>query len=386
MYQKFNSREELYKCVADDKCVQGINSFTLNRYPLRFVLFDNFSDYYDFVKYLQVQQGVVVQSVDEWMDKDYPDTMITYVDLANRIKTRIKEAEGGDCVIAPFSELARFYDNTEAKIFDSLIKTIKSIEALPDGCEKSQRIYIPIVGLDGKMSYFINDPQITIWYLNLPQEESSYRLVLTRDEDCFGVKNLEDKFLIVNNVCEWLNIWKKTDEIKKDIICKSNAIFAHAHFAQPDNAFDYVSPQNAYEFIKDALGVDVENIDYKDAESEYWGLLAQQIDIIRDNNISGFIKNYFGVIHLESYSDFIKSWVERITPFDRWLLKMWYMINPLADSYIKDILSRVSDFEDSFVEQVVLTMSEIATDIEKRRYCLNYIIVRLLKKEPYKSF
>ena len=125
MYQKFNSREELYRCVADDKCVQGINSFTLNRYPLRFVLFDNFSDYYDFVKYLQVQQGVVVQSVDEWMDKDYPDTMVTYVDLANRIKTRIKEAKGGDCVIAPFSELARFYDNTEAKIFDSLIKTIK---------------------------------------------------------------------------------------------------------------------------------------------------------------------------------------------------------------------------------------------------------------------
>lgn len=336
MYQKFNSREELYKCVADDKCVQGINSFTLNRYPLRFVLFDNFSDYYDFVKYLQTQHGVVVQSVDEWMDKDCPDTMITYVDLANRIKTRIKEAKGGDCVIAPFSELARFYDNTEAKIFDSLIKTIKSIEALPDGCEKSQRIYIPIVGLDGKMSYFINDPQITIWYLNMPQEESSYRLVLTRENDCFGIKNLEDRFLIVNDVYEWLNIWKKTDEIKKDIICKSRAIFTHAHFAQPDNAFDYVSPQNAYEFIKDALGIDVENVDYKEVESEYWDLLAQQIDVNRDNNISEFIKNYFGVIHLESYKDFIKSWVERITQFDRWLLKMCYMINPSADSYIKN--------------------------------------------------
>ena len=70
MYHKFNSREELYQCVCDDKSAYGINSITLNRYPIRFVLFDNFDDCFDFVDYLQSHRGIRVVSVEDWIDKN----------------------------------------------------------------------------------------------------------------------------------------------------------------------------------------------------------------------------------------------------------------------------------------------------------------------------
>lgn len=43
---------------------------------------------------------------------------------------------------------------------------MKSIEASVEGVENQQRIYIPIIGLEGKMSTFENDTQINVWHLH----------------------------------------------------------------------------------------------------------------------------------------------------------------------------------------------------------------------------
>ena len=99
--------------VEDDKQAKGVGASTLDRYPIRFVLFDNFRDCYEFVDFLQTEQGAYVESVDHWIDNNYPDLLITHVELADRITEHIKKKSPNDCVIAPFSELARFYDNEE---------------------------------------------------------------------------------------------------------------------------------------------------------------------------------------------------------------------------------------------------------------------------------
>lgn len=376
MYHKFNSREELYQCVCDDKSAYGINSITLNRYPIRFVLFDNFDDCFDFVDYLQSHRGIRVVSVEDWIDKNYPDLLITQIELADHIKNCIKSMNGGDCVIAPFSELARFYDNGEIKSFDSLIKTIKSIEATLEACEKSQRIYIPIVGLEGKMNCFIGDSQITLWKLESEDKAQNYKLIFVEDGECYGMKGIEDKFLFVNSVKEWLNIWRMPQyHSKRNIICNSRAIFSNAKYAQPDNAFEYIQINNAFEFLRDAFEMSLEGIEYDVRDKENWILLAQQVDVNKDQYLSGFIRRYFNVSGFEGCEFFIRIWFEHRGNFDRWLLKLYYTINRDVDSYVLNILSKIEDYSDnSLLMHLVLTMTELSQDIEKRHKCLTYAL------------
>ena len=52
MYKEFHDIEELYAEVAADKTISGANAYRLNRYPIRFVMFDNFRDAYDFACHL----------------------------------------------------------------------------------------------------------------------------------------------------------------------------------------------------------------------------------------------------------------------------------------------------------------------------------------------
>ena len=58
MYKEpFRDIEALKQHVVEDKQAKGVGAATLDRYPIRFVLFDNFRDCYDFVDYLQSERG-----------------------------------------------------------------------------------------------------------------------------------------------------------------------------------------------------------------------------------------------------------------------------------------------------------------------------------------
>ena len=46
MYNEFHDIEDLYAEVAADKTISGANAYRLNRYPIRFVMFDNFARRY----------------------------------------------------------------------------------------------------------------------------------------------------------------------------------------------------------------------------------------------------------------------------------------------------------------------------------------------------
>lgn len=367
------SLEELKALVEEDKNINGMGAATANRYPIRFVLFDNFHDSFEFVMYLQGECGVAVQSVDKWIDKDYPDLMITYQELSEHIADYISSLGGEDCVITPFSELARFYDNQQHHTFDALVKTIKSIEALVEGVECSQRIYIPIIGLEGKMAAFENDTQINVWHLH---DESSvgenYTMILVDDESCYGVKNMDGKANVVHTVGEWLDIWKDTEvHQKRTIVCTSKSIFANAKFAQPDNAFTYVSPHNAYEFLKQGLHLDLGDIPYKESEEEDWRLLAEQIDLSKDFELCTFVAHYFDVSEISNYKSFLKIWFSHSSPFDRWLLCSCYAIFNQGDGFLAACLSKLNSYSnaDLFTE-VAMYMTTVKTEMEERRYCL----------------
>ncbi|MDD6472057.1 MAG: BREX-4 system phosphatase PglZ, partial [Bacteroidales bacterium] len=220
MYKDFDSIDSLFETIKADKEANGSNSSTLNRYPIRFVLFDSFRDQYVFTLRMVTEMGVMSTSIQSWIDDDYPDILITHQKLASEIDKHIKGLNGIDTVITPFSEVARFYDNIENKEFDALIRTIKGIESTDKAWDMHQRVYIPIVGLEAKMSTFKEDQQIFIWYTHSDESEAVQRLILT-DNTSYGVTGYEDSYYRIKDVKSWVDLWKNQDAIgKQNILCE----------------------------------------------------------------------------------------------------------------------------------------------------------------------
>ena len=371
MYNEAKTFEELKSIVIKDKDSSGMEASTRNRYPLRFVLLDNFRDCSLFVDFIQEEMGAMVQSVDKWIDPEYPDIMITHTELAKRIIEHVKMSNGQDCVIAPFSELARFYDNDKKKTFDALLKTIKAIEAGVAAAERHQRVYVPIVGLEGKMETFSDDSQSIIWRLRSDEKELTYRLILTNG-NTFGVKGLDKHYTIANTIFEWLNIWKDADkQVSPNIICTSKSIFANQIFAQPDNAFSFVPCGDACEFLTKGLQLQFSGLSKMAGEEDVWDELAESIDICNGFSFSKYVKDYFAVTEIENHEAFVKLWFDNPGRYERWLIAKYYQLKNNGEGFICRILNKTNTLTgNDFIEQMVLDMTEIESEMSIRQYCL----------------
>ena len=371
MYTKFDNYSSLLDAVRKDKQVDGLDSSTYKRYPIRFVLFDNFKDSYQFIMTLIQEQSPSFKSVQDWIDSDYPDLMIKHHRLATEIEKYIKTLNGNDAVITPFSELARFYDNNKHKEFDTLINTLKTIETEEEGWENQQRIYLPIVGLEGKMSSFYDDCQTIIWYLPSQEEDEGYRLISTFGTD-YGVKNLAAQYTIKETMSEWLDYWRVPDEDhKRNIICTSKAIHANAEFAQPDNAFVYCVCENVYDFLTRGLNLKMTGLEYRAQDEEYWIRLAQEIDLKTKFDFDDFFAKYFSVISIDSYKTFIKLWFEHNDGFSRWLLTNTLKRCFDETHFLSRIITKTSDFTSrDLFSCIALEIPTNSVDIEIRRFCL----------------
>lgn len=350
MFQTFDNMEALMQAVEKDKNVTGSNAFTANRYPIRFVLFDNFRDCYEFVSR---QANVFFQSIDLWLNNEFPDVIVTHSDLATKIRDYVKDCSF-DSVIAPFSELARFYNNKTSNEFNSLISTIKSVESSQKNYDEHRRVYIPIVGLCGKMSKFNEDSQSTIWYLKSADYQLNYRLILT-DGTTYGIKNLESKYTVVKNVTEWINVWKDGD-VKQTIICTSRSIFANAEYAKPDNAFDYITCNNVHDFLVKGLGLPLDIAEYEEVEDVFWRKLATEIDI-NNFNLAAFFNSSFGIHELAHFDIFYKIWFGEKDSYRRWLLSAYYTYRFCNKGYICSVLRECNNYSNpEFVQHLLLSI------------------------------
>ena len=369
MYATYQDINALMEAVKADKEIEGAGAYVANRYPIRFVLFDNFRDSYEFVS--RLADDTLVLRISKWMEPDYPDIMLTHSKLATLVSDYIYSIVNQDLVIAPFSELARFYDNKNLMEFDALISTIKSIENDKEGYKNHRRVYIPIVGLAGKMSKFFNDSQSTIWYVKSDDHELNYRLVLTNNT-FYGVSGLEEKYSIVTDVTHWLEAWNN-QELTKTIISTSPAIFANAEFAQPDNAFSFCQCRNAYEFLTDGLGLDLKFISYKKENYDFWERLAKEVSI-NDFKFDEFFNSKFDIHELANYDIFIKTWFDFQEQYDRWLLAAYYIHKFCNMGYICQALQFTHGYTNvDFVESLALTifsLDEREECIEERRTAL----------------
>lgn len=371
MYKELVNFENLIECVKQDKCVIGSEASTLDRYPIRFVLFDNFDDSFEFVQQIQSEYKCIVKSVEEWISNDFDDILITHSLLAENIKSYISSVDGQDTVITPFSELARFYNNTTSIEFYSLISTIKSIESNILGFGRKQRVYIPIVGLEGKMAQFHNDPQINIWYLKSSEYKSNYKFILT--QSVYGVKGIESKFTYCRNVRDWLKLWK-SESVRSEIISTSTSLYINAENAQPDNAFTFCRCSNVSEFLKYGINLDIE-IPYDKEEDIHWKRLASEIDC-SNFNYDRFVNNYFRISELADSYVFLKTWFDYNSEFERWLLKNYYLTKFCGEGYICKVLRECRTLSNvEFFSNVLLcifSLEDSSVYIDERFDCLEF--------------
>lgn len=353
MYKDFSSLDDLYVEVQSDKNWDGAESSFRNRYPIRFVLFESFSDFGGFVQVCQ-DHGVFVQSIDNWMEDEQDDQLITYTELKSKFDICIKNKPANDFVIAPFSEITRFYDNVRYSEFDALVKTIRLIQSPEESQREHQRIYVPIIGMQGKMGKFMDDPNIHIWEYHSGQERDNYRLILTRGTT-YGVKGLERKYTLCNNLRQWISLWKNVEGgIKSHIICSSNCLFANAGNAQPDNAFDYVVCNNAFEFLQKGLGLNFERMMARNCDFPFWEKLASQIDVT-DFNFEDFVRQHFNASNLSSEESFAQAWFEYNDEFSRWLLKTYYLWKAECRNYLVRVLENVESQSSSELFSLIAT-------------------------------
>lgn len=362
MYRSFNSLDELFSYIKEEKEWTGANAAQHNRYPIRFVLFDNFSDYNDFI--INRPDGIYKHSIETMIDKEYPDSFLSYTELSKEIRAFTKKIPVNDFIIYPFSEMARFYDNVNQHEFDSLVTTIRGAQAPEDAQNEHVRLYIPIVGMEGKMGKFFNDQNAFVWEYKSDKEKGTYNLILT-DGTTYGVSGLSDDYTVVGNLYEWLKLWEKGEEVKQTIICFSPNIFANAHHAQPDNAFTYLTCKNAYQFLTLGLGLDF-GIKEEPSEEEmpYWERLASEIDITTFN-FEEFVKERLDTFTLNDGIDFIKSWFDCDSDFDRWLLSIYFRKISDGSGYVHRAISQCSKLSTSELFSNIATLILSDTNKEK---------------------
>jgi len=376
MYKEFHTLEELYHEVELDKNYGGVESASYNRYPIRFVLFENFNDFADFVQSCS-DHGIFVQSLDKWLpDESQDDKMLTYSQLASIIESYIHNLPVNDVIIAPFSEIARFYDNVKYHEFDSLLKTIRLIQSPKNTRENAprQRIYIPIIGMQSKISKFKNDSVIFIWNYLSGKECKNYRLILTSGTT-YGVKGLEKDYTLCENFRQWVVLWKsEREDIKSQIISSSECIFNNAENAQPDNAFEYTICNNVFEFLKDGLGLDLDGLFLRQEDLPNWEKFAPLIDI-ENFDFDTFIYKHFNISTIDK-DDFVKIWFEYKDNFDRWLLKMYFLRKQEKSSYLQRVLGNCKTQSTPELFSLLATqIFEEPTDnnsLQQRRVLLKY--------------
>lgn len=354
MLRSFDNIDDLLAAIDADKSSVGFNSGTANRFPVRFVLFDNFRDSYEFISKMS-DKDVTIQSVDMWMNPLYDDMFISRVELANNIANHIEALGENDCVIAPFSELARFYDNIEHKEFDALVSTLKAIQSTNKAYAAHQRVYIVVVGQYGKISNFENDPQMFVWYMKSDDRQLNYRLVLSDGTD-YKVRNLKQKYTVVENLKAWLYMWRNGTHITNTIISTSPSLYAYEQNALPDNAFNFDKCENVYKFLTLGLELSFGNVQYRECEDAYWRELAEKIDVL-NFLFSEFTKQHFQLFEFKDYRDFIKAWHNSTENFDKWLLVTYYLSEFDKTDYLSAALCNCHLYNDrELFEQLVLTI------------------------------
>ena len=307
------------------------------RYPVRFIMLNNFNVFTRFAQDLAFL-GVQALNLEELLPADYPDGWLTTDDL----KTAFKSCKDLT-LVTPFSELVRFYSDSDFRGFFNDIMLIEDID------HPHKRIYVPLIGLQNRFSNYLNgfariEESAPVWaYL---EEEHKTEVFLTQIKNATNAFAQKSKIVCLNTVYEWLRFWKNQAP-QTQIICSSSPIYRRNKYSVPDNIFTFKYVENAHEYIESFLGITIP-FPYEKQEEKYWSELLQ--DILKTGpaafGFNSFVCSRFNFVHLEPRDIFIQ-WVQtETTEYDRWLMKNYFLSCDSAEKYpyLKVCFNEVSEY------------------------------------------
>ncbi len=304
---RFNDIEALKAAIKQDLTTSEVNA---QRYCVRFIMLNDFTTFRELTTFLAKELKVKMFELQNLALGD--DKSITIDMLSDAIKS-ITESS----LVTPFSELVRFYRETDFKgFFNEIILT-------EDLKNPKKRIYIPIIGLHNRFNDFLKDfgrieESAPIWQLFSPVDDK-VKVYVTK----FKVSNLPEssEFCALEKMKDWLDFWRKQAPRDK-ILCSAFPIRVGWKNSRPDSIFSFTEIANPHEYITDFLGVKIP-FEYNEAEDNFWNRLQE---IVSDSFNSGFawqkyVEDHFATTKF-GFKKVLEIWAdEHNSNYDRWLLK-----------------------------------------------------------------
>ncbi|MDE7413951.1 MAG: BREX-4 system phosphatase PglZ [Muribaculaceae bacterium] len=359
----FNSVEDLCSAILADTATKDVNA---QRYPVRFIMLNNFEAFRKLTAFLKTEIGVEILNLEDFIlgdDKSLP------IDRLKVIVKGITETT----LLAPFSELVRFYSELEFNgFFNEIILT-------EDTQRPTKRIYIPVIGLQNRFNDFIKS------FGRINESAPIWKYLTPKDDKVTVFVSKFKNFRIPEhlNICslatmsDWLKFWKQQAP-KDKILCGAKPILSGWQHSRPDSIFTFKPVNNAHKFLTEFMGINVP-IEYVEDEDEYWTELLNNIGKQATEAFSfrAFVNNYFNRKNIKS-KNLIDLWANRETSdFGRWLLKHYAITQNLAAnaSYLKLILEETRDLRNpealfvNIAERILYftTAAEIELNFAERR-------------------
>lgn len=292
------------------------------RYPVRYIMFNNFNIFTKFAKDLAAL-GVESLNLEDLLRKE--DGWITTDDLSKKIRNLTEST-----LVTPFSELVRFYDENDFQGFFNEIMLIEDID------RPKKRIYIPLIGLQNRFEIFLNsfariEESAPVWCFS--SEEQKTDVFLTKYQYDANTFASNAHICCLNSTRDWLRFWKNQAP-QTQIICSSGPIYRRCKNSYPDNIFTFKYIDSAHEYIESFLGINIP-IAYNKVENKYWELLLN--DIIKTKpsvfKFSLFVLSHFNV-HTLNPEDILCLWVKKdFSDYERWLLKHYFLCSTTTEDY-----------------------------------------------------
>lgn len=165
-------------------------------------------------------------------------------------------------------------------------------------------------------------------------------------------------------------------KMEQNIICTSRSIYAYSEYAQPDNAFDFVTCNSVSDFLTRGLGLNLRFLSDKNEANAYWIKLAKEINI-NSFDFKAFFNAKFGIRALAGFDIFIKVWFENNQPFERWLLTSYYLEKFCSKGYICRAIKNMNGYTNADLTQAIaLTIFDLENPedfVDERSAVLSHI-------------
>lgn len=329
----FGSFDGLATEIAND---MKSNDMLAQRYAVRFIMLNNFDELKELAK-LMVKFGVEALDLEELIDED--DEWVTKDMLRDALM-----ACKTSTFVTPFSEVVRFYNDDDFRGFFNDIMLIEDVR------NPQKRIYVPLIGLQNRFTDFLNHfarigESAPVWRYDA--EKQTVEVYFTKYKN-YEIPQNEIQCKL-SSLRDWLKFWK-VQAPQERIVCTSLPISAKFKYSKPDNIFNFIKIDSAYEFMTKFMDLSFP-FGYEEKDKPYWEELLRSLE-----NGKGSSFSYISYVHdifnkkILNVSEILEEWVkDDTTTFHRWLLYHYVLHTKIGecDSYLKVCMQTVTDMNDA---------------------------------------